>query len=652
MRILLTILAWMTAGTLCSQEILSGLQFNPVVHAKAMERDAARYLKSGTDTLPMTLPFFDDFSTPEVFPSADLWIDRYAFVNTDLPVFPINIGAATMDAINDTGNMYPNAIPGPATFIADYLTSRFIRLDSVFTPVPKALTPADSVWFSFWYQPQGRGQAPQTNDSLVLQFLVKPAYDSISPTDTTHFPDDWQTMWATRGMPLDTFYLLNNKYFQRVMVPVLNGQKFFKKTFRFRFYNRVSLAGTTEPSWQSNCDQWNIDEVYLAAGRTQYDTIRPQITFIERPPSLLKRYSSMPYPQYCDNPTNEILDSIDVLISNRDVVSHNSGYSYNLSDPSGPFDKTYDGGDYLIKPWYTFGYVTYIPFAHPPVQYLLPIGSNDSATFLIRHYVQAVDGSGYGDTIAAYQHFYNYYSYDDGTPEAGYGLTPTGSMLAYRFAVNKPDTLRAVQIYFNRTLSNANRQFFYLMVWNDNNGKPGDILADTLMYTRTADSLNKFVTYPLFPPVKIPGTFYIGMEQTTDDNLNIGFDRYTNSQTNILYNSTAEWFTSAYSGSLMMRPVVGKPIPLGISQPEPPLKKITVYPNPVQNGEFRVSVPGTTYGPGLYTAVVSDLAGRVVSEADASGAISTSTLSPGLYLLTLVQRGGTVTGRCTFIVSR
>jgi len=311
------------------------------------------------------------------------------------------------------------------------------------------------------------------------------------------------------------------------MVPVTDTQKFFKKTFRFRFSNYVSLASQAEPSWQSNCDQWNIDEVYLDLGRSRNDTIRPQITFIERPPSLLKKYASMPYPQYCDNPTNEVLDSINVLMSNRDLSDHNASYRYNLSDPGGTFDKTYDGGNYLMRPFYSFGYVTYIPFAHPPVPYLLPISSADSASFLMQHFVNAVDGSGYGDTIQGWQHFYNYYAYDDGTPEAGYGLTPNGSLLAYRFNISKTDTLRAVQIYFNRTLSKANQQFFYLLVWNDNNGKPGDQIYDTLVFVRFADSLNKFVTYRVSPPLKVSGNFYIGMEQTTDDNLHIGFDRYS-----------------------------------------------------------------------------------------------------------------------------
>ncbi len=647
MRILFTLIALAIFGQALPQEILSGLQVNPVVKSKALENNADGYLNAGTDTIPMELPFFDDFSTSSVFPSSDRWIDREAFVNTDFPVFPVNIGAATLDAINDTGNMYPNAVPGPETFIADHLTSRYIRLDSVFSPAPKELTPADSVWFSFWYQPQGRGKPPQTADSLMLQFLVDPAHDSISPDDTIHFPDLWRTVWSTRGMTIDTFYLNNNVYFKQVMIPVTDAQRYFKKTFRFRFLNLVSLASAAEPSWQSNCDQWNIDEVYLNLGRNWSDTVRPEITFVDRAPSLLKTYTSMPYPQYCDDPTNATRDTIDVLMANRDLTSHNSEYRYTLSEPGGTFNKTYNGGNHLMIP----GLVTYIPFAHPPVAYLLPISSADSASFLMQHIVDAVDGSGYGDTITGWQRFYNYFAYDDGTPEAGYGLTPAGSMLAYRFTVNKPDTLRAIQIYFNRTLSGANQQFFYLRVWSENNGKPGDRVADTLVFTRFADSLNKFVTYHLSPPLKVSGTFYVGMEQTTDDNLNIGFDRYNNSQDQILYNSDGQWFSSAYSGSLMIRPVVGKPIPLGIPGPARQEIRMTVFPNPATGGVIRVSLDGAAPQAGCWTAVISDLSGRIVLTADPSGPVTVSGLRSGLYIVTLTDRQGATAGRCKFIIT-
>ena len=348
MRCFLIIIVSLFFGVLgVAQEALTGLQFNPMVKARAMEMDHNGYLKAATDTIPVTIPFFDDFSANNVFPSAERWIDHFAFENDDLPVYPINLGAMTLDAINDSGNMYPNAVPGPMNFIADYLTSRYIRLDSVFSPVPRALTPADSVYLSFFYQPQGRGSAPQNKDSLVLEFLVTPAHDSLFTGGSTMVPDLWRKMWFSNGMSLDTFYLRNNKWFMQVMIPVTDPV-FLKNKFRFRFFNYVSLASSAEPSWQSNTAQWNLDNVYLNLGRNRYDTVYPELRFIYRPPSLLRKYESMPYPQYCDDPTNEIKDTIDILMTNRDIVNHMSSYNYYVTSTVGSFSKSYSGGNYPI----------------------------------------------------------------------------------------------------------------------------------------------------------------------------------------------------------------------------------------------------------------------------------------------------------------
>ena len=51
----------LTGITGFSQEILTGLQYNPMVMARAMEHNPKDYLKAGLDTIPVTLPFFDDF---------------------------------------------------------------------------------------------------------------------------------------------------------------------------------------------------------------------------------------------------------------------------------------------------------------------------------------------------------------------------------------------------------------------------------------------------------------------------------------------------------------------------------------------------------------------------------------------------------------
>ncbi len=647
-----------------TQEILTGLQVNPVVKARAMELSRLQseksfdYLKADPDTIPIPLPFFDDFSANDVFPSALRWIDRFAFENNDMPVYPVNIGAMTLDAINDSGNMYPDAVPGPQAFIADHLTSRYIRLDSVFTPVARALTPADSVYLSFFYQPQGRGKPPQTADSLVLQFLTIPAHDSILPDTTIVVPDLWAKIWVTKGMALDTFYLQNNKWFVQVMLPITDPIYFTSK-FRFRFFNYVSLASSQEPSWQSNTDQWNLDNVYLNAGRSINDTIYPELRFIYRPPSMLKRYESMPYPQYSDDPTNEVSDTLDILMSNHDLVEHMSSYKYYVTEPGGSFSKFYDGGNYEIQPFTINPYVTWQKFAHPAVPFLMPISQADSAAFLVKHVVYDVTpGSTIGDTMQAYQKFFNYFAYDDGTPEASYGLSFTGSKLAYRFKLNKsPDTLRAISMYFNKTRGNGSQQLFYLCVWNDNAGKPGDTIYSDLRFPWYADNLNKFYTYHLDPPLRITGTFYVGWIQTTNDNLNIGFDRYNNSQNEIFYNTTGVWNNSAFTGSLMIRPIVGKPIPLvdGIGDIHTRDLTFTLFPNPCSENKLYIQFPENAENFRLSeTAIltISDLIGRVRLTSRFTNEIDVSSLRSGLYFLELKNLSGVRIGMKKFIISR
>lgn len=639
-----------------SQEILRGLQVNPVVRAAFVKSSVSRSF-IGTDTIPLNMPFFDDFSTPDIFPSPDRWVDRYTYQNTDIPVFPVNTGAITLDAINDSGMIYPDAIPGPATFIADYLTSRYIRLDSVFSPSPRKLNPSDSVFLSFYYQPQGRGLPPETNDSLILQFLVRPAFDSITPTDTIPYPETWETVWSTPGMSLDTFYLKNKHYFLQVMLPITDGSRFFRKNFRFRFYNRVSLASSAEPSWQSNCDQWNLDNIYLNYERTSTDTLYPEIRFIERVPSLLSFYEAMPYPQYCDDPTNEMADSLSILISNRTNEERNCRYGYTLSNYNGSYHKTYNGGNYGVKPFYTNGYVTYPPFAHPNVSFLFPISQADTASFLVEHHIlDNTPGSTLGDTMRRVQKFYNYYAYDDGSADAGYGLTPAGSMLACRFHLNKsPDTLRAVQMFFNHTLSGNSQQLFYLCVWNDNIGKPGDTIYSDLVLPLYADSLNQFFTYHLTRPVRVSGTFYVGWIQTTNDNLNLGFDRYNDNHQENFYNVTGQWNNSAYSGSLMVRPIVGKPIPVGINEKSDQIISLDIYPNPCSGKKIYLKISGDINPkPEMkqFTLSISNLMGQTRLRVPYTPEIDVSFLPSGFYFLRLSDSFGIEKYTTKLIISR
>ena len=348
----------------------------------------------------------------------------------------------------------------------------------------------------------------------------------------------------------------------------------------------------------------------------------------------------MPYRQYTANPTGEMLDTLSIVMSNLDSITHNCIYGYQVHESTLPFNKTYEGGNHDIQPFFIAGYPDYQPFAHPQVSFFFPIANTDSCVFNISHTLSAADAPGIGDTISYQQKFYNYFAYDDGTPEDGYGLTPAEAQLAYRFTLSaSPDTLRAISIYFNRTLTHANEQFFYLNVWNSDNGKPGSLIYSSIVFPQFSDNLNQPSLYRLDPPVHISGTFFVGMRQTTNDNLNIGFDRYNNARNNIFYNVTGEWIPSSFTGSLMIRPYIGKEIPLSTGSEHTYLSPdLKIFPNPSNGSQVTLEIVGNSSEPfsiAILKTSITDVFGRKILEQPFSDHPDLSFLSPGVYLVTV-----------------
>ncbi|HJN06643.1 MAG TPA: hypothetical protein QF480_08510, partial [Bacteroidales bacterium] len=288
-KILFTTLLFGMSSILFSQEFVTGIQINEavVLEAKKIALEN-RSSNCASDRLieAKQLPFFDDFSTSNIFPNQSLWDGRSVFVNKDFPYMPVNIGAATFDAIDSTGNIYSTGSIAP--FEADRLMTQNIRLDSIFIPVGRKLTPADSVYLSFFYQPQGVGDAPQLRDSLILEFsrytgnLVYSHMDSITvisniylqnPGDTIRALDtlwapallgcnplvftiayinipwgdsvtvacdsvfvpeiNWDRMWYSEGLSLEEFKVIYNRDMIQVMIPVIDTSYFIDE-FRFR----------------------------------------------------------------------------------------------------------------------------------------------------------------------------------------------------------------------------------------------------------------------------------------------------------------------------------------------------------------------------------------------------------------------------------
>ncbi|RLD49089.1 MAG: hypothetical protein DRI88_01390 [Bacteroidetes bacterium] len=691
-----TIIFIILAAGLYGQEVLTGVQFNETIREQNSTGTEAERLRDVRDQIQ--LPFFDDFKNDYARPNPEHWKDIDVFINKDFPYFAPNAGAATFDALDSTGNVYSNAVWIP--FEADKLTSNPIRLDSVFEPVTKALSPADSLYLSFYYQPQGYGDAPESWDTLLLELsyltgdtvfshidsvlvsanlYLEDENDTIRPFDTIYAPpgcnedlyiinfqtltwDDWlmmpcdsvfvaeigwKTAWKSEGMTLDEFREQNGKDFVQMMIPIKDSI-FFHDKFMFRFRNYASIANNNIPSWRSNADQWNVDYVYLNYNRSVADSTYRVLTFSDRAPSFLKTYQVMPYRQYrADAPYNVMKENLEMYISNLDKVEHNTKYMYRVQQVNGSFGYQYNGGSCNLMPFYVSGFQscsTSCGSAHacPPVNSPFNFDySRDTTSYIIKHYISDSSESNIiVDSVSYRQGFYNYYAYDDGTPELGYGLEPAGALLAYQFKLSVPDTLFGVQMYFNRVKDDANSQFFNINIWQDNNGKPGDIVAQIpSQQAMWEDGLYKFYAYLLEEPVILSGTFYVGWQQFEGGSLNIGFDANNDNRSKIFYKVDETWYTSNFGGSLLIRPMFAPEMILSsgdISSEEK--EKVSIFPNPARthftigNESIKQDHKATLLIYNMYGAVIKKIN-------NLSGQIDISQLATGMYIVKISSKG-------------
>ncbi len=689
-----TIIFMLLATGLFSQEVLTGVSFNEAI--KKQNKTNAEADRSRDEKDQVQLPFFDDFKNDYARPNPEHWKDIDVFINKDFPYFAPNAGAATFDALDSTGNVYSNAIWIP--FEADKLTSSPIRLDSVFEPVTKALSPADSLYLSFYYQPQGYGDAPESWDTLLLEFsyltgdtvfshidsvlvsanlYLENENDTIRPFDTIYAPPgcnedlylinfqtltwddwfmmpcdsifvpevDWKTQWKSEGMTLEEFQDQNGKDFVQIMIPVKDTLFFYDK-FMFRFRNYASIANNNIPSWRSNADQWNVDYVYLNYNRSVADSTYRVLTFSGRAPSFLKTYQVMPYKQYrADAPNNVMKENLEMYISNLDKVEHNTKYMYSVQQVNGSFGYQYNGGSCNLMPFYVSGFQscsTSCGKAHacPPVNSPFNFDySRDTTSYIIKHYISDSSESNIiVDSVVYRQGFYNYFAYDDGTPELGYGLEPAGALLAYQFKLSVPDTLFGIQMYFNRVKDDANSQFFNINIWLDNNGKPGDLVAQIpSQQAMWEDGLYEFYPYLLEEPLILSGTFYVGWQQFEGGSLNIGFDANNDNRDKIFYKVGEAWYTSNFGGSLLIRPMFAPEMIL--SNAEITTKeKANIYPNPARthftigNESIRQDHKATLMIYNIYGAVVKRMNGL-------NRQIDISQLATGMYIIKINSNG-------------
>ncbi len=544
------------------------------------------------DTILLTLPFFEDFSTTSVgMPDSAKWIKGSGvFINNGIPLNPPTKNVATFDGVAANGKPYDQLFP-TRQGLGDTLTSQRFDLTLV--------DPSEELFFSFMVQARGNGETPDTTDFLKVEFLDDEG--------------NWEQQWEKRGGRIDT------KRFEHIIFKI-EDEKFFHDSLQFRFtsYNRLSGA----------FDVWNVDYIYFNTNRNATDTVFLDVATSQSPTHFIKPYSAVPYDHFWSDTTQFLTDSIFSTVNNLDktfnVISYLCevrneetkdilGYWYGLDDERASSSTLIEGFERNKK-------IVAIPYAN-----LLPQGQ-DSMTITHQFQVNTREpdenfGGVYtrsNDTISQTSVFKDYYAYDDGTAEYAAGINQKFGQLAYQYYVSQPDVLTHIDVYFARIGASVENQTFNIKVWKKIDFSKTEI-KDSVMLTqntilRYSDNINEFKRIALSRSIDVSDTIYIGIQQLGENMLPIGLDLQTDSKSKMFFNVRNYWEQNEFvDGSLMLRPVFSKEDVVTAIEDvtenngyELWQQNLVLYPNPAKD---KINLNGK-----VEAVQIIDLTGKVLGE--------------------------------------
>ncbi|MDC3390528.1 T9SS type A sorting domain-containing protein [Flavobacteriales bacterium] len=519
---------------LSSQEVCTDLVIDPI------------YSLNNTNLLNKGFPndflFFDDFSAENVFVNNNLWDFSSVKVTRNYAINPPSLGVATFDGLNEYG------------LARDFSVINLSAPSDTLLSKPIDLSGLSAAFFMFYFQGKGLGETPEIQDKLVLEFFNG---------------SFWVEKWSSFGVAMLEF---------EKEVIIIDSAQYLTDDFKFRFRNYATISG--------NFDHWHIDYLVINELLNVSDTTElNDVSFVYSSPSFLNRYYEMPWTHFLNNEATELKDSIDVILRNNSA-SVNVDFQFNVYENNSQIYHYPIIGvsrNVTILDYDTIGNFS---FTNPPIDIQSNIFNSfelDSASFLVQYIIKTSNSDiKNNDTLYHDQNFLSHFAYDDKSAESAYGINTNGAMLAYEFKLNRPDTLRAIQMYFPQMLDSVSDIPFKLTIWKDINGQ-GNVLYQQDVYPVHTENGN-YHTYYLDSLFQLVGTFYVGWEQTTDDLLNIGLDKNNNANEYMYYNVGSGWLNSSYLGSWMIRPILS--MNQIVSNIPNKNNTYSVYPNPATHNLF------------------------------------------------------------------
>ena len=553
-----------------------------------------------------TLPFFDDFSSYTGRPDPNRWMPNGgAWVNRTSTNRPTTIGMVTFDGLFYDGYPYDSNLSQTAYGEADTLTSIEINLSTY--------NINSGLFLSFFYQAGGLGDAPDIDDSLVVEFR------NISSTT------GWERVWRTPGALGDTA-------FRRVLLPI-NKLNYLNGTFQFRFINYASLFG--------DYDHWNVDYIRLDDNRSANDTILNDLYYKQIPSTHLKTYFEMPWDHFIASPTKHLTDSLDLVIGNGGIVPVNALYNYKRTIPQLTPPIVYSSQSFSTL---NQAAGTEKVFQANVVRFDSSlVAINAPFDFVHDYFLQGgnfdLNERTSNNQIRLTNRFRDYFAYDDGSAEYSYGINVARAQLAVRFTLDRPDTLRSVDMFFTQQNEDVSSETFILIIWS-NLSTAGELLAVDFQKPRYAAGRNTYVNYDLDSALVLPaGDFYVGWLQEGSKLLNLGVDANRRPGPNQFVNFAGGWQQSLIQGSWMIRPVFGNANSLGLPKTTESIKlELTLYPNPTQSS---FSIAGEV--PADASISIYDMQGRKVKtfgSPNVNNSYDAGQLAAGIYTVHIRNTSG------------
>jgi hypothetical protein len=589
----------------------------PLNHPNAKEVQPSHRAAGTTTFAP--LPFVDDFSYDSLFPSRALWAvpgpidpgqEFVPGISTRKGSNVRSKGVCSFDGATAQGNLYRDEL---AFGLADSLVSLPFDLST--------LSPSDSLYLSFYVQRGGIGDAPESNDSLVLYFDSSGTYQ-------------YEQVWALRGNGN------RDVNFRYVEIPI-REPRYFSNGFRFRFANWGSLNG--------EYDVFHLDYVVLRRNRFMGDSTATDVspTHVNRGP--MGWATAVPRDHFGLAPR---MDTCIVRIANVSSPTMTTSATLQISDPRG-------GNVFSGVTSQGFGPLTLAPGANgvtfPTNPFSEQTGSFASNGAVRLRTISSAPGDlrPLNDTLDFYCDIDSTLGYDDGVSDGAYGLTSSRSF-CQEYKIPAQDTLTAVWIYFtpylyynpangqSNSLANKN---FRLSIWDTLSVDSFVVQTSNGMNVQYDSTLNSFNRYALSNPIIVDTLFWVGIRQIDGVPLGVGFDRNF-VDASVYYEAlSGDFVRSSNPGTLMIRPEFGHRA-LSVGQTKPHIATaigIQAFPHPWVDGDLTIRLSDAKGLKDLQVRIFS-LEGRLLYAAGWPAGSTTlslpESLRDSLHGLNLIQISG------------